>query len=159
MPQEIERKFLVLNDSWRSAADHGVRFKQGYLCEPKSASVRVRIEGDVARLNIKSATLGISRHEYEYAIPVRDAEDMLKTLCEGPVIEKTRYHVENANHVWEIDVFEGDNEELVVAELELKSEDEVFERPAWLGREVSHDKRYYNVMLVNNPYKNWKHEA
>jgi adenylate cyclase len=159
MPQEIERKFLVRNDAWRAAADHGTRYKQGYLCEPRFASVRVRIEGEVARLNIKSATLGISRREYEYDIPLRDAEDMLKTLCDGPVIEKTRYHVEHGDHVWEIDVFDGDNAGLVVAELELQREDEPYEPPDWLGAEVSHDKRYYNVMLARHPYKDWKHEV
>ncbi len=155
MAREIERKFLVINDGWRDGADHGVRFKQGYLCEPNTASVRVRIEGDVARLNIKSATLGISRHEYEYDVPLRDAEEMLKSLCGGPLIEKTRYHVEHGPHVWEIDVFDGDNAGLIVAELELQREDEPFEKPAWLGAEVSHEKRYYNVMLAKHPFKDW----
>lgn len=159
MPKEIERKFLVSSTAWHDSAGPGVRYRQGYLCEPKLASVRVRIEGEVARLNIKSATVGITRLEYEYDIPVRDAEEMLKTLCDGPVIEKTRYHVEHGDHVWEIDVFEGDNAGLIVAELELQREDEPFERPAWVGAEVSHDMRYYNVMLAKHPYKDWKHQA
>jgi adenylate cyclase len=158
MAREIERKFLVAGDGWRMHADHGVRFVQGYLCDPKTASVRVRIEGEVARLNIKSAMLGISRHEYEYPIPLHDAEEMLQELCDGPCIAKTRYHVEHAGRVWEVDVFDGDNAGLIVAEIELDREDEPFERPGWLGAEVSHDARYYNVMLAKNPYKNWKHE-
>lgn len=156
MAKEIERKFLVNGDAWRARAQAGVPYVQGYLCEPNTASVRVRIEGQVARLNIKGATLGISRHEYEYEIPRADADEMLRTLCTGPLIEKTRYHVEHGNHVWEIDVFAGDNAGLIVAEIELDREDEIFEKPEWLGSEVSHDARYYNVMLAKNPYKNWK---
>lgn len=155
MATEIERKFLVLNEAWKAHADEGTRFRQGYLVGAKVASVRVRIEGARANLNIKSATLGIRRQEFEYAIPLEDAQELLDTLCERPLIEKTRYHVEDRGRVWEIDVFEGDNAGLVVAEIELASEDEVFERPDWLGEEVSHDPRYYNVCLVKHPYKEW----
>lgn len=159
MPQEIERKFLVKDDGWRAAAQHGQYMCQGYIPGLERASVRVRVCGDRAHLNIKSATLGISRAEYEYEIPVHEAQEILHTLCEQPLIEKTRYHVACGGHVWDVDVFSGDNEGLVVAEIELQSTDEPFERPSWLGPEVSHDKRYYNVCLVRHPYKLWKTEC
>ncbi len=160
MAVEIERKFLVVSDAWRAQAGEGVRYRQGYLtrvhgdCAAR-ASVRVRIEGDQARLNIKSARLGIRRQEYEYAIPPDEAEEMLATLVLGALVEKTRYRVPVGKHVWEIDVFEGDNAGLVVAEIELAAEDEAFERPAWLGEEVSDDPRYYNVCLAEHPYRDW----
>lgn len=156
MAIEIERKFLLKDDSWRQAADAGCLYKQGYLLGAKQASVRVRIEGDKAFLNIKSATLGIFRHEYEYPIPMQDAEEILTNLCEKPLIEKTRYHVRYGEHDWEIDVFAGENSGLIVAEIELESEDSPFEKPAWLGVEVSGDPTYYNVSLVRHPYKDWK---
>lgn len=165
MATEIERKFLLVNNDWQLQADTGIVMRQGYLLAAHSqddtsqhkpkASVRVRIAGEAANLNIKSATLGITRQEYEYAIPRADAEHMLDTLAEGPLIEKTRYHVRYGTHRWEVDVFAGDNQGLVVAEIELASEDEAFERPPWLGEEVSHDPRYYNVCLVQHPYKDW----
>lgn len=155
MATEIERKFLLLNDSWRRDADAGISMRQGYLVGAKRASVRVRVSGERAHLNIKSATLGVERQEYEYGIPLADAEELLDTLCERPLIEKTRYHVRHGKHTWEIDVFSGDNASLVVAEIELDSADENFARPDWLGEEVSHDKRYYNVCLVTHPYKDW----
>ncbi len=156
MATEIERKFLVVNDSWRAQAAPAVRYCQGYLSGSKKSSVRVRIEGKVARLNIKSATLGVTRREYEYPIPLQDAQELLKELCDAPLIDKLRYHVHHGEHLWEIDVFEGDNAGLVVAEIELAREDEAFARPAWLGQEVSHDARYYNVCLTQHPFKNWK---
>jgi len=156
MATEIERKFLLRDDSWRQLADAGTRFSQGYLIGSSQASVRVRIEGDQANLNIKSATLGIQRHEFEYSIPLDEAREMLETLCEKPIIDKFRYRLHYGEHEWEIDVFEGDNAGLVVAEIELEHEDEAFERPDWLGEEVSHDVRYYNVNLVNHPYKDWE---
>lgn len=155
MPVEIERKFLVKDERWRAAADGGVRFRQGYLMGAKHASVRVRIEGERANLNIKGATLGVRRQEYEYPIPLAEAEELLDTLCEQPLIEKTRYTVPYGNHLWEIDLFAGDNAGLAVAEVELADEEEPFERPAWLGTEVSDDPRYYNVSLVKHPYKEW----
>ncbi len=158
MGTEIERKFLLLNDQWRAAADGGTPYRQGYLVGSKQASVRVRIEGDEARLNVKSATLGILRQEYEYAIPLADAQEMLATLCPQPLVEKTRYHVYHGGRVWEIDVFEGDNAGLVVAEVELAREDDVLELPPWAGREVSHQPRYYNVCLVDHPYRAWSAE-
>lgn len=156
MAIEIERKFLLRDESWRDVADSGTRFRQGYLIGAERASVRVRIEGDKANLNIKSATLGIHRQEYEYPIPLEEAEELLDTLCEQPQISKTRYLLPYGEHTWEIDVFDGDNEGLIVAEVELESENESFERPAWLGEEVSGDTRYYNVCLVKHPYKAWR---
>jgi len=155
MAIEIERKFLVTSEAWREAADAGTRFRQGYLIGAEKASVRVRIEGERANINIKSATLGVRRQEYEYSIPLAEAEEILDTLCEQPQIEKTRYHVPVGEHTWEVDVFAGDNAGLVVAEVELEEEDEPFVRPGWLGEEVSHDTRYYNVCLVRHPYKEW----
>lgn len=155
MATEIERKFLVKNDDWRAAADAGTAYRQGYLVGSKQASVRVRIEGSAARLNIKSATLGVTRQEYEYAIPLADAAALLDSLCEKPLIEKTRHHVSFAGRVWEVDVFAGDNAGLVVAEVELEAEDAPLQLPAWAGREVSYEPRYYNVCLVTHPYKDW----
>lgn len=161
MPTEIERKFLVRDNSWRADADEGVAYRQGYLNSldadpPPPSSIRVRIAGQRGFLNIKSATLGVSRSEYEYEIPLRDASEMLDHLCIGPLIEKRRYHVRYGDHLWEIDVFEGDNAGLVVAEVELQAADEPFERPPWLGEEVSDDLRYYNVNLVRHPFKDWQ---
>ncbi len=152
---EIEKKFLLCNDDWRAEADAGTAFRQGYLVGSDKASVRVRIEGDNANINIKSATLGITRQEFEYPIPLEDAQNLLENLCEKPLIEKTRYHVRHTGHVWEIDVFEGENAGLVVAEIELDDEDEAFARPDWLGEEVSGDPRYYNVSLVKHPFCDW----
>lgn len=158
MATEIERKFLLRNDSWRDGAGAGTRFRQGYLIGAERASVRVRIEGEEANLNIKGATLGVRRQEYEYPIPLADARELLDTLCAQPQIEKTRYHVPYGDHLWEVDVFAGANAGLVVAEVELSAEDETFELPPWAGEEVSHDARYYNVCLVNHPYSEWLHE-
>lgn len=158
MPIEIERKFLVRNDSWRDAAGEGVHFRQGYIIGAQRASVRVRIEGENANLNIKGATLGVRRQEYEYPIPLDEANELLDTLCEQPLIEKIRFTVRHGDHLWEIDLFEGDNSGLVVAEIELADEHEPFERPEWLGEEVSDDPRYYNVMLAKHPYREWAHE-
>jgi adenylate cyclase len=152
---EIERKFLVTNDSWREAAGPGIPIKQGYLVGGKDASVRVRLQGDMANLNIKSATLGVRRQEFEYPIPLADAEVLLNSLCHRPIIEKVRYLVPYANKQWEVDVFEGDNAGLIVAELELQDESEQYETPPWLGEEVSHDPRYYNTCLSQHPFKDW----
>ena len=139
MAIEIERKFLLTSDSWKQNADAGTLYRQGYLTEAGDrASVRVRISGDQARLNIKSATLGVYRREYEYAVPLADAAEMLEELC-GSIVEKVRYLVRHGQHTWEVDVFSGANDGLVVAEIELGSEDEAFERPDWLGDEVSDD--------------------
>ena len=156
MPLEIERKFLLKSAAWKAHADEGTQYSQGYLVGSKDASVRVRIQGERAFINIKSATIGITRQEFEYEIPLVEASEMLETLCEKPLITKVRYLIKNDNHVWEIDVFSGENEGLVVAEIELKDKDERFTRPSWLGEEVSDDKRYYNVCLVKHPYQDWK---
>lgn len=150
---EIERKFLLADATWRDAASTGTRYVQGYLGGDR-CSVRVRREGDVARLNIKSIALGTTRQEFEYAIPLDDAEALLASFCDQRV-EKIRYHVDFAGKRWEIDEFLGDNAGLVVAEIELGHEDEEFARPAWLGEEVTDDKRYYNVNLTNHPYRDW----
>ncbi len=156
MATEIERKFLVTDESWRNAVSKKSFFRQGYLTRSDGASVRVRVADGKADLNIKSMTLGISRHEFEYEIPLADAKEMLDKLCLGPKIEKVRYFVEHLGHTWEVDVFEGDNTGLIVAEIELNAENEVFEKPPWAGDEVSDDERYYNVCLVKYPYKNWQ---
>lgn len=155
MAKEIERKFLVINDGWRKAADAGIQCVQGYFASNSQCSIRVRIIGNQANLNFKSATLGIIRTEYEYEIPLPDAREMLLHFCTKPLIEKTRYHVRYDRHTWEIDVFSGANAGLVVAELELAHSDEPFIRPAWAGDEVSADPRYYNVCLVAHPYRDW----
>ncbi|RLK50292.1 adenylate cyclase [Alkalispirillum mobile] len=156
MPAEIERKFLVRDDSWRQQAGPGNPYRQGYFGGTRRASIRVRISGDEGRLNIKSMTLGVERQEYEYPVPVDEAREMLDTLCERPFVEKVRYEVPVGDHVWEVDVFEGDNAGLVVAEVELNDPDEGFEMPAWAGEEVSHDPKYYNINLVKHPYRAWK---
>jgi adenylate cyclase len=155
MPVEIERKYLLRNDEWRLHVSEGTKYKQGYLVGSKHASVRVRIEGDKAYLNIKSATLGVRRQEYEYPIPVDEANEILTTLCEQPLVEKTRYIAECNGLEWEIDVFEGMNHGLIVAEVELENENQKIELPAWCGKEVSDDPRYYNVNLGKHPYKEW----
>lgn len=155
MAEEIERKFLVNDDSWKEHVFRHRRMRQGYLNDAIQSSVRVRVAGDKAFLNIKSATLGIYRKEYEYSIPVDDANEILDQLAQKPLIEKERYYVKYADHVWEVDVFEGDNAGLVVAEVELNDQDETFERPPWVGEEVSEDPRYYNVCLVKRPYNTW----
>lgn len=159
MATEIERKFLVVGDGWRQSVIRSVRYRQGYLASGESSSVRVRTSDDQAWLNIKGATVGVRRHEFEYPIPTADAEEMLEELCEGALIEKTRHYVEHAGQTWEIDVFEGDNEGLVVAEIELESESQPFSRPGWLGGEVSNDTRYYNVCLASHPFKRWGRES
>lgn len=156
MPIEIERKFLVIGDDWRRGVSRSQHMAQGYLAGPPDSrcSVRVRIAGDEAHLNIKSATLGVERDEYEYGIPLADAQRLLATLA-GERIEKIRHHVETGGHLFEIDEFLGENAGLVVAEIELAHADEAFPRPAWLGREVSHLARYYNLNLAVRPYSRW----
>lgn len=157
MPVEIERKFLTHSTTPWSDLAKGIVYKQGYLSSggASQATVRVRIAGDVAFLTIKGQTQGISRREFEYEIPVCDAEIMLNEQCQKPLIEKTRYKIPLEGHVWEVDVFAGDNKGLVVAEIELSAEDEAFARPDWLGEEVSGDPRYYNSNLISLPFSQW----
>jgi len=152
---EIERKFLVAHDGWRGAASSGERYRQGYVAVGPPAAVRVRIMGDRAVLNLKKATTDLTRDEFEYAISLEDAESILERLCSGRVIEKTRYRVPHAGLTWEVDVFEGRNAGLVVAEIELESETQAIERPPWLGEEVSGDVRYFNSSLSVTPYTEW----
>jgi adenylate cyclase len=155
MGVEIERKFLVTGDAWRAQAASRELLRQGYLANTARASVRVRRAGDAAWLSVKSMTRAIVRDEYEYAIPVADADAMLDRLCDGPRVEKVRHVVALGRHAWEVDEFLGDNAGLVVAELELDDADEAFERPAWLGDEVTHLERYYNFNLATRPYARW----
>jgi adenylate cyclase len=154
MGKEIERKFLVINDAWRTQVHRSAQYAQGYLNEPVSCSVRVRIEDNEARLNIKRVQIGASRDEFEYGIPMADAEKLM-TMVLGPTVTKTRHFVQVGAHEWEIDEFSGDNTGLIVAELELDREDEPFEIPSWLGKEVTDEARYYNVFLAQNPYCQW----
>jgi len=155
MPIEIERKFLLANEHWRDDVTKSFRIRQGYMGEIDKASVRIRVQGDKANINIKSATLSMRRMEYEYAIPLDEAEEMLDQLCKQPQVDKTRYIVERGKHKWEIDEFYGDNEGLVVAEIELSDEAETFDKPEWIGEEVTEDARYYNVNLIAVPFKDW----
>ena len=154
MGKEVERKFLVDQGAWQ-APDAGVHFKQGYLSSQKERVVRVRIEGDKAKITIKGITTGVTRSEFEYLIPVDDAALLLDNLCEQPLIDKHRYRQEVGGKVWEIDVFHGQNEGLVVAEIELASEDEGFILPPWAVQEVSSDPRYFNSNLLKNPFNTW----
>jgi len=156
---EIERKFLLVNDDWKSLLTKTHIIKQGYLQSglqaQQKSSVRIRISNDKANINIKSVDLKMVRQEFEYNIPLNEAEQMLATMCDEIVIEKTRYVVPFAAHLWEIDIFSGVNHGLVMAEIELDSVDEAFEKPTWIGEEVSHDKRYYNIYLLKHPYCEW----
>ncbi|MGB3402218.1 MAG: CYTH domain-containing protein [Microcoleaceae cyanobacterium] len=154
MAVEIERKFLVKNDAWRSLA-RGTLYCQGYLPTAAGKTVRVRIVGELAYLTIKGPSNGTSRAEFEYLIPVKDAKEMLETLCEQPLIEKTRYKILIDGLTWEVDEFLGENKGLILAEVELTDEDQVINLPDWIGEEVSHDSRYYNSHLVKNPYCKW----
>lgn len=155
MAKEIERKFLVTSEDWKTDAGAGTAMRQGYLCLEGDRTVRVRLTDDSAKLTIKGARQGISRSEYEYGIPEDDAREMLDSLCRGTPIVKTRYRVEHGGHTWEVDVFEAANEGLVLAEVELDSEDETVELPDWAGREVTDDERYYNAFLARQPFGSW----
>ena len=155
MATEIERKFLVTGDFSRQVTS-AQRIVQGYICSQPGRTVRVRNRGEEGFLTIKGASdeKGLSRYEFEQKIPLADAEELLK-LCEPGAIDKMRNLVPAGKHTWEIDVFHGENEGLILAEIELASEDEPFERPDWIGQEVSGDRRYYNSMLTKHPYKQW----
>ena len=154
MGLEIERKFLVVGEPWKSLPQ-GALMRQGYLLASPDKVVRVRIEGESAMLTIKGEAVGLVRGEWEYPIPVADAAELL-TLCEQPLIEKYRYRIEFDQMLWEVDVFIGDNAGLVVAEIELESEHQQFTRPEWIGEEVTHDTRYLNSNLMRHPYPQWR---
>lgn len=150
---EIERKFLVLSEAWKDSGP-GDFISQGYLNRDPARTVRVRIKGESAWLTIKGKNEGLARSEFEYPLPLADAKQLL-SLCEGPRIEKIRREIQHAGMLWEVDEFLGDNAGLVVAEIELSSAEQSFERPAWLGEEVSHDPRYFNSQLANKPFSSW----
>jgi adenylate cyclase len=153
MGSEIERKYLVDVGRWTPRGP-GVLYRQGYLSSHKERVVRVRLHGSTAKLTIKGATQGVTRAEYEYDLPFADAIELL-ALCERPLIEKTRHVEDHGGMTWEIDVFHGDNEGLVMAEVELSSESQAIEIPVWATREVSDDSRYYNSNLIAHPYRTW----
>lgn len=155
MGKEIERKFLVIGEAWRGLAQ-GTLYRQGYLNSAKERTVRVRTVGDRAFLTIKGLTVGASRVEYEYEIPFEYGNFLLDNLAEKPIIEKKRYRIPQGKFVWEIDEFFGENQGLIVAEIELESEDEAFDRPEWAGQEVTGDPRYFNSNLIRHPYTRWQ---
>jgi adenylate cyclase len=156
MPVEVERKFLVRNDSWKRPSLSGTPFRQGYPFAEKHRSVRIRIEGNAAFLTLKSPLSGISRREYQYEVPLKDAEEILEAFCDLPAVEKIRYRIEHGGHSWEIDEFQGDNEGLVIAEVNLQSEDEPFDLPGWAGTEVTKDEKYLNASLYLKPFRTWE---
>lgn len=153
MGKEIERKFLVTGNGWRDAP--ATTYRQGYLSTDRNRTVRVRVAGDKGFLTIKGITVGASRTEYEYSIPVEDALEMLANLCLRPLIEKRRYRVDQGGPIWEVDVFFGDNEGLILAEVELENESQQIDLPPWIGREVTGDARFYNANLITHPYRSW----
>ncbi len=159
MPTEIERKFLVEGEAWRAGAK-GERYCQGYLSRGDGyavadRTVRVRVAGMRAFLTIKGASHGIARLEYEYEIPMADAEEMLSQLCDRPLIDKIRYKIPYQDLLWEVDEFLGENQGLIMAEVELETTDQVVALPDWVGAEVSGDRRYFNAYLVDHPYSHW----
>ncbi|GAX37694.1 CYTH domain-containing protein [Nodularia sp. NIES-3585] len=154
MPQEIERKYLLKEDSWRKNAQGSV-YSQGYIATKDKVTVRVRIVGKQGYLTIKGPSVECSRLEFEYPIPLEDAQEMLNTLCQKPFIEKIRYKLEWGGLIWEIDEFEGLNKGLILAEVELSDVNQQIELPPWIGEEVSHDPRYFNSYLVTNPFSQW----
>lgn len=155
MGVEIERKFLVRGDAWRAHVRRSQPMAQGYVAASPGATVRVRVAGERAFLTLKGPVKNLSRAEFEYPVPVDEAWQMLDLFCEGHRLEKVRHEVEVGEHLWEIDEFSGENQGLIVAEIELSSADEAFERPSWLGAEVSGLARYYNSQLVARPYGTW----
>ncbi len=151
---EIERKFLVVGEAWKQQDLTPTRLSQGYLNRDKQRTVRVRIAGGEAWLTVKGESKGASRAEFEYPIPLDDARQLL-ALSDGPCIDKQRWRVEVGGLVWEVDEFFGENAGLVVAEVELASEDQAFDKPSWAGEEVTHDPRYFNSSLASRPFKSW----
>ena len=158
MGLEIERKFLLASDSWRGAVTRSEEIVQGYIAKTDTCSVRVRISDSNASLNLKGLALGTTRTEYECVLPAGDARAMLAEFCADRVVRKTRHYVNHDGHLWEIDEFSGSNTGLIVAEIELSTESEIFSRPDWLGTEVTHDSRYYNVCLAEESFRTWQHE-
>ncbi len=154
MGVEIERKFLI-NEKKLPTLKNGYDIKQGYIQTVDQTTVRIRIRDKEAFLTIKGKSQGASRLEFEYPIPLNDAEEMLTNLCHASRVEKTRYLVEHEGHTWEVDIFEGSNKGLIIAEIELKSEEEIFSLPEWVSEEVTQDERYFNVNLVEHPYQEW----
>jgi adenylate cyclase len=154
MGKEIERKFLVKNHDYKKLS-RGTLIQQGFLSSVQERVVRVRIVGHQAFLTIKGISYGATRTEFEYEIPGEDAEILMMDLCEKPIIEKYRYRIKSSDFVWEVDEFKGMNEGLVIAEIELKSEEQAFDLPDWIGEEVTGDPRYYNSNLIRNPYSSW----
>jgi len=154
---EIERKFLILSDKYKSEAFKKTRIVQGFLNTHKERTVRIRIKGEQAFITVKgiSNSEGTTRLEWEKEIPISEAEQLLE-LCEPNLIEKTRFEVKVENHIFEVDEFYGENEGLIIAEVELTSENETFKKPTWLGKEVTGDVRYYNSQLSKKPYRNWR---
>ena len=158
MPLEIERKYLVRNDSWRSLGE-GNRYRQGYLSTEPGRIVRIRVAAGKGFITVKGLTVNMTRPEYEYAIPVEDANEMLDTLCLKPIIEKVRYTIEHDGLFWEVDEFEGENAGLVIAEVELARADQTILLPDWIGEEVTDDARYYNASLIANPFTHWGNDS
>jgi len=156
MGVEIERKFLTRNDSWRAKVERSLPMRQGYLHRANDSAIRVRICGDQAHINIKKTEDGIRRLEFEFDIPMHEAEELLEKVAMEPQIQKTRHEMRFGDHLWEIDEFHGDNAGLIVAEIELDDPDEPFERPEWLGEEVSQDRRYFNSNLILHPFNTWQ---
>jgi adenylate cyclase len=155
MAIEIERKFLVNHAKWNALAKPaGKLFKQGYILSDDKRTVRIRVTDEAAYLTLKGSTTGISRSEYEYTIPIADGNEILNGLTVSS-IEKVRYKIDFAGNTWEVDIFSGDNEGLIVAEIELEHEEQAFEKPDWVAAEVTDDYRYTNANLSVNPYKNW----
>jgi adenylate cyclase len=155
MAIEIERKFLLASEDWRQAVERSIDMQQGFFCNTDKASLRVRIENDQARIGIKSMSGALRRSEFEYEIPLHEARILLESFCQPSIIRKTRHLLHFGEHLWEIDEFHGDNEGLVVAEIELKDENEAFLRPPWLGREVSAEPDYLNFRLAVRPFRDW----
>lgn len=156
MAKEIERKFLVENDEYKNEAVTKRLIRQGFLSSKKEAVVRIRVTDQNAFITVKGPSTGSTRAEFEYIIPQDDALEMLEHLCEKPLIEKYRYIIKYEGSTWEVDEFMGENEGLVLAEIELTGENQDFTRPGWLGKEVTADQRYYNSNLIKNPWKDWK---
>ncbi len=154
MGVEIERKFLLSSDEWKGLAK-GTLYRQGYLSVSKERTVRVRTVGEKGYLTVKGISTGVSRMEYEYEIPLPDAVTMLNELCIQPIIEKKRFAIKHKGFVWEVDEFFRENQGLIVAEIELEYEDQLFEKPDWIGEEVTGDKRYFNSSLAGYPYSSW----